>query len=210
MSSAVKVPAFAGLVRVFMLDLQQLRRRLAADRLRAGRALAGGRCGGRRRPDQREAHAGVLVDQPRRVHPRGGRGVHRRRHPAMLFYWPRTRSWSPAPSRSQPSSAAPATAAISSSDYRGLARTNPLLAGSCFTVLLLAQAGVPFTPGFFAKFYVIIAAVDAGSWPLGHRRHGLGGRRRVPLPAPHRLHVHVRARRPGGRARRSPAVVPYR
>jgi NADH-quinone oxidoreductase subunit N len=34
------------------------------------------------------------------------------------------------------------------------------------TVFLLAQAGVPFTSGFFAKFYVIIASVDAGSWPL--------------------------------------------
>ena len=51
------------------------------------------------------------------------------------------------------------------SDYRGLAHTNPLLA-AIFTVLLLAQAGVPFTAGFFAKFYAITAAVDASSWPL--------------------------------------------
>jgi NADH-quinone oxidoreductase subunit N len=35
-----------------------------------------------------------------------------------------------------------------------------------FTVLLLAQAGVPFTAGFFAKFYAVEAAVDASSWPL--------------------------------------------
>ena len=36
-----------------------------------------------------------------------------------------------------------------------------------FTVFLLAQAGVPLTSGFFAKFYVIAAAVDAHStrWP---------------------------------------------
>jgi NADH-quinone oxidoreductase subunit N len=51
------------------------------------------------------------------------------------------------------------------SDYRGLARTNPLLAAT-FTVLLLAQAGVPFTAGFFAKFYAVTAAVDSHSWPL--------------------------------------------
>jgi NADH-quinone oxidoreductase subunit N len=51
------------------------------------------------------------------------------------------------------------------SDYRGLARTQPLLA-FCFTVLLLAQAGVPLTAGFFAKFYVLEAAIEAGSWPL--------------------------------------------
>jgi NADH-quinone oxidoreductase subunit N len=51
------------------------------------------------------------------------------------------------------------------SDYKGLSHTNPALA-LVLTVFLLAQAGVPFTSGFFAKFYVIIASVDAGSWPL--------------------------------------------
>jgi NADH-quinone oxidoreductase subunit N len=51
------------------------------------------------------------------------------------------------------------------SDYRGLARSNPELAVA-FTVLLLAQAGVPFTAGFFAKFYAVEAAVDASSIPL--------------------------------------------
>jgi NADH-quinone oxidoreductase subunit N len=47
-------------------------------------------------------------------------------------------------------------------DYRGLNRSRPLLA-LVLTVFLLAQAGVPLTSGFFAKFYVINAAVDAGS-----------------------------------------------
>ena len=51
------------------------------------------------------------------------------------------------------------------SDYRGLARRSPLLAGS-FLVFLLAQAGVPFTSGFLAKFYVIGAAIDARSFWL--------------------------------------------
>ena len=50
-------------------------------------------------------------------------------------------------------------------DYRGLGRERPLLALT-LTLLLLAQAGVPLTSGFFAKFYVISAAVDAGSVPL--------------------------------------------
>jgi NADH-quinone oxidoreductase subunit N len=50
-------------------------------------------------------------------------------------------------------------------DYRGLSRTNPELAGA-FTILLFAQAGVPFTAGFFAKFYAVEAAVDASSVPL--------------------------------------------
>lgn len=50
-------------------------------------------------------------------------------------------------------------------DYRGLAKTNPTLA-LVFAIFLLAQAGVPFTSGFFAKFYAIEAAIDASSWPL--------------------------------------------
>jgi NADH-quinone oxidoreductase subunit N len=50
-------------------------------------------------------------------------------------------------------------------DYTGLARSNPELAVA-FTVLLLAQAGIPFTAGFFAKFYAVEAAVDASSTPL--------------------------------------------
>lgn len=51
-------------------------------------------------------------------------------------------------------------------DYRGLARREPLLAFA-FTVFLLAQAGVPLTAGFVAKFYVITAAVGAHSYWLG-------------------------------------------
>ncbi|MGH9285873.1 MAG: proton-conducting transporter membrane subunit, partial [Acidimicrobiales bacterium] len=34
------------------------------------------------------------------------------------------------------------------------------------TVFLLSQAGVPFTSGFLAKFYVITAAVEAESYAL--------------------------------------------
>jgi NADH-quinone oxidoreductase subunit N len=49
--------------------------------------------------------------------------------------------------------------------YRGLARSRPGLAFA-FTVFLLAQAGVPFTSGFLAKFYVIGAAVESHSYAL--------------------------------------------
>jgi NADH-quinone oxidoreductase subunit N len=49
--------------------------------------------------------------------------------------------------------------------YRGLARRRPGLALT-FTVFLLAQAGVPLTAGFLAKFYVISAAVDSHSYAL--------------------------------------------
>jgi NADH-quinone oxidoreductase subunit N len=49
--------------------------------------------------------------------------------------------------------------------YRGLARRNPLLA-LCFAILLLGQAGAPFTTGFFAKLYVLQASVGAHSYAL--------------------------------------------
>jgi NADH-quinone oxidoreductase subunit N len=50
-------------------------------------------------------------------------------------------------------------------DYKGLARTRPGLALG-LTVFLLAQAGVPFTAGFLAKFGVIAAAVESRSYAL--------------------------------------------
>jgi NADH-quinone oxidoreductase subunit N len=48
------------------------------------------------------------------------------------------------------------------SDYRGLAQARPALALGLL-ILLLSQAGIPFTSGFFAKFYVIAAVVGIGS-----------------------------------------------
>ena len=50
--------------------------------------------------------------------------------------------------------------------YSGLAQRQPLLA-LCFAVLLLAQAGVPFTTGLWAKLEVVLATVSAGAVPLG-------------------------------------------
>jgi NADH-quinone oxidoreductase subunit N len=50
-------------------------------------------------------------------------------------------------------------------NYRGLAGRRPVLAG-CLAVLLMAQAGIPFTTGFLAKLEVISAAVGAHSTAL--------------------------------------------
>jgi NADH-quinone oxidoreductase subunit N len=50
-------------------------------------------------------------------------------------------------------------------DYRGLGNERPVLA-LVLALFLFAQAGVPLTSGFFAKFYVISAAVEAGSTAL--------------------------------------------
>ncbi|MFA5775162.1 MAG: NADH-quinone oxidoreductase subunit N [Ilumatobacteraceae bacterium] len=55
--------------------------------------------------------------------------------------------------------------ATSLDDMRGLSKRRPLLAFG-LTVLLLAQAGVPLTSGFVAKFGVIQSAVNTGSYVL--------------------------------------------
>ena len=49
--------------------------------------------------------------------------------------------------------------------YRGLASRQPWLAGA-LTILLMAQAGIPFTTGFLAKLEVVEAAVKANSTAL--------------------------------------------
>ena len=45
-------------------------------------------------------------------------------------------------------------------DYAGLGRKQPLLA-ACLTLLVLSLIGIPVTGGFFAKFYVFSAALNA-------------------------------------------------
>ena len=47
--------------------------------------------------------------------------------------------------------------------FKGLGKRKPLLSFALL-VFLLAQAGVPLTSGFFAKFGVIAAAVDSGNY----------------------------------------------
>jgi NADH-quinone oxidoreductase subunit N len=51
------------------------------------------------------------------------------------------------------------------SQWRGLGRRSPLLAGT-FAFLLLALAGIPLTSGFTGKFAVFQAAVAGDAAPL--------------------------------------------
>ncbi|MEZ5764827.1 MAG: NADH-quinone oxidoreductase subunit NuoN [Xanthobacteraceae bacterium] len=51
------------------------------------------------------------------------------------------------------------------SDFAGLARTNPLMA-FFMAMLLFSLAGIPPLAGFFAKFYVFMAAINAGLFTL--------------------------------------------
>jgi NADH-quinone oxidoreductase subunit N len=49
---------------------------------------------------------------------------------------------------------------VSLDDYAGLGRRSPVLAG-ILTIFLLSLIGIPITGGFFAKFYVFSAALQA-------------------------------------------------
>ena len=151
-----------------------LARRLPADRLGARRVDRRGRLGAGGRADQREAHARVLVDQPRRLHPdrRRSRIAPRRRNPTRATASRRrcctcccTRCWSSARSRWSRWSPARATAPPISLRSAAWARPIPVLS-LAMTVLLLAQAGVPLTSGFVAKFGVIEAAVEERSYAI--------------------------------------------
>jgi NADH-quinone oxidoreductase subunit N len=50
-------------------------------------------------------------------------------------------------------------------DLAGLARTKPTMA-FFFAMLLFSLAGIPPLAGFFAKFYVFLAAIQAGLFTL--------------------------------------------
>lgn len=50
-------------------------------------------------------------------------------------------------------------------DLAGLGSTAPGLAAA-LTVFMFSMAGIPPLAGFFGKFYVFLAAVQAGLWPL--------------------------------------------
>ncbi|MEZ5045519.1 MAG: NADH-quinone oxidoreductase subunit N [Chitinophagaceae bacterium] len=47
--------------------------------------------------------------------------------------------------------------------FNGLAKKHPILAFTT-TVCLMSLAGIPLTGGFFAKYYVLSATIEQGSW----------------------------------------------
>jgi NADH-quinone oxidoreductase subunit N len=50
-------------------------------------------------------------------------------------------------------------------DLAGLSRTQPMFAFA-LAMLMFSLAGVPPLAGFFGKFYVFMAAIEAGLYPL--------------------------------------------
>ena len=95
-------------------------------------------------------------------------------------------------------------------DYRGLSRDRPVLA-LAFALLLFAQAGVPLTSGLLRQVLRDHRRGGSGVHRPGGHRDAHGRRRRVPVPADHRVDVHVgrgrrRAPRHPGAVRRGPGV----
>jgi NADH-quinone oxidoreductase subunit N len=162
MASGVKVAGFAGLMRVFYLafatyklDWQPILFVLAAITLVVGSVLAVVQTDVRRMLAYSSiSHAGfVLVG----VQAASERGVQ-----AALFYLASYTFMVAGSFGVVTVVSRKGDIGHSLEDYRGLSKDRPLLA-LVFALFLFAQAGVPFTSGFFAKFYVITAAVDAGS-----------------------------------------------
>ena len=76
----------------------------------------------------------------------------------------------------------------------GLSTTSPMMA-FLLAMLLFSLAGIPPLAGFFAKFYVFLAAINAGLYALAVDRRAAQRGRRL-LLSPHRQdHVFRRSRR---------------
>ena len=208
MASVGKVAAFGGDVARADLRVAALARRLPPDRVGARRVDGGGRLGDGGRADQRQAHAGVLVDQPRRVHPDRCRGG--------LASSPADPDWATA----CPSAllylllysvlvvgtfavvtmvARTGDGATDLSSFRGLGKSHP--------VLSLAHDRAAAGPGRRAVDLRLRRQVrrDPGRGRGAqlrdrHHRDGRLGDRRLPVPADHDLDVGHRA---GIRRRRS-------
>ena len=82
-------------------------------------------------------------------------------------------------------------------DYRGLLYRSPLL-GSLLIFFLISLIGIPFTGGFFGKFYSFSAAVGGGAICSGHHRPAQLrlGRRLLPPPRCRRCAAPARRFRP--------------
>ena len=162
MASGVKVAGFAGLMRVFYLafpthrlDWQPIVFVLAAVTLVTGAVLAVVQTDVKRMLAYSSiAHAGFVLVGVQAASERGAK--------AALFYLASYAFMVAGSFGVVTVMGRKGDVGHSLDDYRGLSKDRPVLA-LVFALFLFAQAGVPLTSGFFAKFYVITAAVDAGS-----------------------------------------------
>jgi NADH-quinone oxidoreductase subunit N len=165
MASGVKVAGFAGLLRVFhlglpaySLDWRPIVFALAAVTVVVGSVLAVVQTDVKRMLAYSSiSHAGFILVG---VQAASDRGVE-----AALFYLAAYTAMVAGSFGIVTIVSRKGDVGLGLDDFRGLSRDRPLLALT-FAIFLFAQAGVPLTSGFFAKFYVISAAIDAGSTGL--------------------------------------------
>jgi NADH-quinone oxidoreductase subunit N len=165
MASAVKVAGFAGLIRVFVVafggykaDWQPYLYALAVATLLVGSVLAVVQTDVKRMLAYSSiSHAGFILVGVQAASDEGVAGA--------LFYLAAYTFMVAGSFGVVTLMSGRGDNRTSLDDYSGLGRREPLLAFA-FTIFLLAQAGVPLTSGFFAKFYVLSAAIGAGYWHL--------------------------------------------
>ncbi|MGD9749572.1 MAG: NADH-quinone oxidoreductase subunit N [Acidimicrobiia bacterium] len=165
MASGVKAAGFAGLLRVFYLafstertDWQPIVYVLAVATLLAGAVLAVVQTDVKRMMAYSSiSHAGFILVGVQAASARGTE--------AALFYLAAYTFMVAGSFGVITAVSRKGDDHTSLDDFKGLASAKPMLAAA-FTVMLLAQTGVPLTSGFFAKFGVITAAVDARSYWL--------------------------------------------
>ncbi len=159
MAAGVKAAGFAGLIRVFTLTFETYRTdwqppvaALAVATLFGGAVLAIVQTNVKRMLAYSSiAHAGFILVGVGLATPAGTASV--------LFYLAAYTFLVAGSFAVVTLVAGPGDSADSLEDFRGLGRRSPGLAAT-FTLLLLAQAGVPFTSGFMAKFGVVAAAAE--------------------------------------------------
>ncbi len=165
MASGVKVAGFAGLIRVFVLGLGQYRLdwqpivfAIAAITLVVGSVMAVVQTDVKRMLAYSSvSHAGFILVGVQAASSDGVKGA--------LFYLAAYTFMVAGSFGVVTLVGRKGDVGMALDDFRGLARDRPVLA-LVFTLFLFAQAGVPLTSGFFAKFYVINAAIGAGSTGL--------------------------------------------
>ena len=169
MAAAAKAAGFAGLFRVFVsalgsrsVDWQPVVWVLAILTMLTGSVLAVMQTDVKRMMAYSSiSHAGfIMIGLEAGAHPTGGHGVS-----GALFYLLAYTFIVSGSFAVISIVGGKGDSRHSLDDYNGLAQRKPMLA-LAFTLFLLAQAGVPTTSGFVAKFLVIGAAVEVHSYAI--------------------------------------------
>ena len=152
MASATKAAAFAAILRVFVGAFPLYSVDWRPIVFGARRAVAARREHRRDRADRREAHARVLVDQPRGLRADRGAGRDREGHERGAVLRAHVRGDDDRRVRGRgASSRARATTSTRSPTTAGSRRRQPVLAGAAHACSCSRRPGVPLTGGFVAK-----------------------------------------------------------